>query len=128
MERMRVWSGAPWEKTVGYCRAVRAGNVVAVSGTAPVNPDGTTHAPGDGYRQARRCLAIIEAALGQVGAKMSDVIRTRMYVTDMARFGEYARAHGEVFGDVPPATSCVEVKGLVSPDMLIEIEADAVIA
>jgi isochorismate pyruvate lyase len=96
-------------------------------GTAPVADDGTTFAPGDGYHQTKRCLEIIHRALRELGASLEDVVRTRMYVTDIGRFEEYARAHGETFGAHPPATAMVEIKALVSPDMLIEVEADAVV-
>jgi isochorismate pyruvate lyase len=123
----RVFSGAQWEKTVGYCRAVRAGNHVFVSGSAPVAEGGGVHAPGDAYAQARRCLEIIDVALSKLGASLADVVRTRMFVTDISRWEEYGRAHGEIFGGNPPATSMVEVRRLIDPAMLIEIEADAVI-
>ncbi len=125
MERTRVHSGAPWEKRTGYCRAIRVGSQIFVSGTAPIAEDGSTFAPGDGYRQTRRCFEIVERALAELGATLRDVVRTRMYVTDIGRFEEYARAHGELFSDHPPATTMVEVKALVSPDMLIEVETDA---
>jgi enamine deaminase RidA (YjgF/YER057c/UK114 family) len=123
----RVFSGAPWEPIAGYCRAIRAGRHIFVSGTAPVGEGGGVHAPGDAYAQTRRCLEIIDRALGRLGASMSDVVRTRMFVTDIARFADYARAHGEVFATHPPATSMVEVRALVDPEMLIEIEADALV-
>lgn len=123
----RVFSGAEWEKKVGYCRAVEAGGQVFVSGTAPVRPGGGTHAPGDAYAQARRCIEIIEAALRELGAGLDAVTRTRMFVTDIARWAEYGRAHAEAFGAHPPATSMVEVRRLIEADMLIEIEADAVL-
>jgi enamine deaminase RidA (YjgF/YER057c/UK114 family) len=127
VERSRVYSGAPWEKPAGYCRAIKVGAQIHVSGTAPVAADGGTFAPGDGYRQARRCLEIVEKALQGLGASLADVVRTRMFVTDIGRFEEFARAHGEFFGAHPPATTMVEIKALVAPDMLIEIEADAVV-
>ena len=126
MEFKRVFSGAPWEKKVGYCRAVKAGPFVSVSGTAPVGDDGKTFAPGDAYAQTRRCLEIIQRALGQLGVDLSCVVRTRMYVTDISRWEAYGRAHQEFFGAHPPATTLVEVAKLVSPDMLIEVEVDAV--
>jgi isochorismate pyruvate lyase len=126
MHRERVQTGAPWESRVGYCRAIRAGEAIYVSGTAPVDPGGEVHAPGDGYAQARRCLEIIEQALAGLGAGLADVVRTRMFTTDIARWEAYGRAHAEAFGDHPPATSMVEVRALIHPDMLIEIEADAV--
>jgi enamine deaminase RidA (YjgF/YER057c/UK114 family) len=123
----RHHSGARWEGLVGYCRAVRAGDLVFVGGTAPVAPDGGVAAPGDGYGQARRCLEIIEEALAALGADASHVVRTRMFVTDATRWEEFGRAHREVFGAHPPAASMVEVKALIDPVMLIEIEADAVV-
>jgi len=124
----RAFSGARWEQQVGYCRAVRAGNHVFVSGTAPVAEDGAVFAPGDAYRQARRCLEIVEQALRALGADLSCVVRTRMFVTDVSRWAEFGRAHAECFGEHPPATSMVEVRSLIDPAMLIEIEADAVCA
>ncbi len=124
----RVSSGAPWEGLVGYCRAVRAGNLVVVSGTAPVGPDGQTFAPGDAYAQTRRCLQIIVEALGRLGAHPADVVRTRLYVTDITRWREYGRAHAEVFAAHPPATSMIQVAALIDPAMLVEIEAEAVCA
>jgi enamine deaminase RidA (YjgF/YER057c/UK114 family) len=128
MSVRRVHTGAPWEAQVGYCRAVRSGNQVFVSGTAPVAEGGGTHAPGDAYAQARRCLEILVGALRQLGAEPRHVVRTRMFVTDVSRWAEYGRAHAEVFAAHPPATSMVEVKALIAPDMLIEIEADALIS
>ena len=98
-----------------------------MTGTAPVADDGSTHAPGDAAAQTRRCLEIIERALGEVGATMADVVRTRMFVTDISRWQEYGQAHGEVFRTHPPCTTMVEVKALIDPDMLIEIEADAIV-
>ncbi len=124
----RVQSGAPWEGVVGYCRAIRTGQQIFVSGTAPVADDGSTFAPGDAYAQAKRCLEIALAALGRLGAEASHVVRTRMFVTDISRWQEYGRAHGEVFRDHPPATSMVEVRALIDPLMLIEIELDAVVS
>jgi isochorismate pyruvate lyase len=123
----RVYSGAPWEKQVGYCRAVRSGRHVFASGTAPVGEDGATYAPGDAYRQARRCLEILTRALAELGAPLSSVTRTRMLVTDITRWAEYGRAHQELFGAHPPATTMVEVRRLIADDMLIEIEADAIL-
>ena len=127
MDRQRVYSGAEWESQVAYCRAIRAGRLVYVTGTAPVAADGGVVAPGDGYAQARRCLEIIEEALGGVGASMADVVRTRMFVTDIGRWAEFGRAHREFFAAHPPAASMVEVKALIRPEMLIEIEVDAVV-
>ena len=122
----RVFTRAPWERVVGYCRAIRAGDHIYVTGTAPMADDGSVFAPGDAYAQARRCLEIIKRSLKQLGAEMSDVVRTRMFVTDIRRWEEFGKAHGEFFRDHPPATSMVEVKSLIDPAMLIEIEADAV--
>lgn len=123
----RIHTGAPWEQVVGYCRAVKRGPVVAVSGCAPVAQDGSTFAPGDHYLQAKRCLEIALKALKELGGGTQDVLRTRMFVTDIAQWKEYGRAHGECFGEHPPATSMVEVRKLIADDMLIEIELDAYI-
>jgi isochorismate pyruvate lyase len=122
----RAYSHAPWETEVGYCRAVRAGDHIYVTGTAPVADDGGVFAPGDGYAQARRCLEIIRKALNDLGAGLEHVVRTRMFVTDIKRWPEFGRAHREFFATHPPATTMVEVRALIHPDMLIEIEADAV--
>ena len=127
MSFQRVFSGAPWETDVGYCRALRSGDRIFVTGTAAVNSDGSVHAPGDGHAQALRCLEIIREALEGVGATLADVTRTRMFVTDIDRWAEYGRAHREVFGAHPPTTTMVEIRRLIHPDMLIEIEADAVV-
>ncbi len=124
MKFLRTFSGAPWESKVGYCRAIRAGDHIYVTGTAPVAEDGSCYAPGDAYAQAKRCIEIIERALSDLGAELSCVVRTRMFVTDISRWQEYGRAHGEFFADHPPATTMVEVKSLIDPEMLIEIEAD----
>jgi len=126
MEFRRTHSGAPWESRVGYCRALRAGAHIYVTGTAPVAEEGGVFAPGDAYAQAKRCFQIIERALNDLDADLSCVVRTRMFVTDISRWEEYGRAHGEVFGEHPPATTMVEVKALIDPAMLIEVEADAV--
>ena len=121
----RVFSGAPWEGKIGYCRALKAGDHIHVTGTAPVDEKGGVHAPGDAYAQTRRCLELVEKALAGLGAGMKEVVRTRMFVTDITLWREFGRAHKEVFGDFPPTTSMVEVRSLIHPDMLIEIEADA---
>lgn len=121
----RVFTGTPWEKQVGYCRAVRAGHHIYVTGTAPVEVDGKVHAPGDGYAQARRCFEIIQKILRELNADCRDVVRTRMFVTDIKRWQEFGRAHHEFFAEHPPATTMVEVKSLIDEAMLIEVEADA---
>ena len=126
MEFQRSYTGTPWESEVGYCRALRAGNLVFVTGTAPVEPDGSVHAPGDAEAQTRRCLEIIDGALLEVGADRRDVVRTRMFVTDATRWREYGRAHKEFFEGHDPTTSLVEVRSLIDPAMLVEIEVDAV--
>lgn len=127
MEFRRTFSKAPWEPQIGYCRALRAGNHIYVTGTAPVAEGGGVHAPGDATAQARRCLEIVGEALRALDADFSNVVRTRMFVTDMKRWAEFGVAHREVFGEHPPATSMVEVKSLIDPAMLIEIEVDAVV-
>lgn len=126
-KRMNIHTGAPWESKVGYCRAVRLGSHIAVSGTAPVGEDGEVVGVGDAYVQARRCIEIIEAALRDAGASLEDVIRTRIFVTDISQWEAVGRAHGEAFGDIFPVTSMVEVSALIDPDMLVEIEADAIV-
>lgn len=128
MKVVRHFTGSSWEPKVGYCRAVRAGDLVFVSGTAPVAEGGGIASPGDPYRQARRCLEIVAGALREVGADVSHVVRTRMFVADASRWEEIGRAHAEVFGAFPPATAMIEVKGFVDPTILVEIEADAVVA
>ncbi len=127
MSFQRVFSGARWESEVGYCRALRASERIFVTGTASVNRQGGVHAPGDAYTQAIRCLEIVQEALQGLGAGVEHVTRTRMFVTDIERWEEYGRAHQEVFGAHPPTTTMVEVRRLIHPDMLIEIEADAIV-
>jgi isochorismate pyruvate lyase len=127
MQFERVYSQAPWEAQVGYCRAIRAGGHIYVTGTAPVDDAGGVAAPGDASAQAARCLELVERALSGLGASRRDIVRTRMFVTDIERWAEYGRAHREFFGEHRPATTMVEVKRLIDPAMLIEIEADAVV-
>ena len=126
-DRLNIHTGAPWESIVGYCRAVRVGSHVAVTGTAAVGENGEVVGVGDANVQTRRCLEIIERALKDAGASLSDVVRTRIYVTDISQWEAVGRAHGEVFGEVYPATTMVEVSALIDPDMLVEIEADAIV-
>ncbi len=125
MARTNISSGTKWEPVVGYSRAVRVGPHIHVSGTTAVDASGTLIGLGDPYAQTAFILRKIEIALGQAGATMSQVVRTRMFVTDISGFEAIGRAHGEVFGDIRPASTMVEVKALVDAGMLVEIEADA---
>jgi enamine deaminase RidA (YjgF/YER057c/UK114 family) len=123
--RKQVSSGSKWEPLIGYCRAVRAGNIIAVTGTVGINADGTY--PPTLADQARRSLTIVKAAVEALGGKVSDVIRTRMFVTDIGQWEALGRVHGEFFGDIRPATTMVEVTKLIDTAALVEIEADAVV-
>jgi len=126
-DRIRVSSNSPYEPLIGFSRAVRAGDTVYVSGTVAWGPDGALVGPGDVYAQAKQAIANIDAALREAGASLRDVVRTRIYLTDISRWEEAARAHREAFAEVRPASSLLEVSRLAAPDMLVEIEAIAVV-
>ena len=126
--RTNYASGAVWESIVGYSRAVRIGNIIEVTGTVAVDEHNQVVGPGDAYEQARYILEKIAKILAQAGASMQDVVRTRMFVTDISRWQQYGKAHGEYFTDIRPCTSMIEVKGLIAPEYLIEIEATAIIS
>ncbi|NYZ74173.1 RidA family protein [Candidatus Micrarchaeota archaeon] len=127
MARKNITYNQPLEKEIGFARAVRIGNIIAVTGTAPIAKDGSVQAPGDVYGQAKRCLEIIKDVIEQAGGKLDNVIRTRIFIKDMKKWKDAARAHGEYFSKIQPACTFVEVSGFINPDWLIEIEADAVV-
>ena len=127
MNRTLVSSRSPYEKRIGFSRAVRVGDFIAVAGTGPIGPDGRTACPGDAYGQAKRCLEIVKDAIEDAGGRLEHVIRTRMMLTDISVWQDVARAHGEFFADIRPACTLVEVKGFVQPDWLVEFEADCLV-
>jgi enamine deaminase RidA (YjgF/YER057c/UK114 family) len=126
-QRQKVSSGSPYESVIGISRAVRAGSFVAVAGTAPLDAEGRTVAPGDAGAQARRCFEIVALALEQLGARLSDVVRTRILLTRIEDWKAVTRVHGEFFADVRPANTVMQVARFIEPDWLVEVEADAVI-
>ncbi len=128
VDRQKISSGGPWEALVGYSRAVRVGDQVFVSGCTAARADGTVSGVGDPYAQMVQALSVIEAALTKAGAQLSDVVRTRSFVTDISQWMDMARAHAEFFRQAMPAATVVEIRRLIHPDMLVEVEADAVIA
>ncbi len=126
-EYRRISSGSPFEPIIGLSRAVRSGPWIAVAGTAPLGPDGKTVHAGDVYAQTRRCLEIVAAAITQAGGSLSDVIRTRIMLTDIRQWREAARAHGEVFSEIRPANTVVQVAAFINPEWLVEVEADCLV-
>lgn len=128
MSRTNVSSGSPMEQPIGFSRASRIGNLISVAGTAPIALDGSTASPGDVYGQTNCCLKIIHQAIEEAGGKLEDVIRTRVMLTDISRWEEAAKAHGEFFAEIRPACTFVEVSGFIKEDWLVELEADCVVS
>lgn len=127
MARKNISSGSPYEQSIGFSRAVRIGNIISVSGTAPIAPDGSTAHPDDVYGQTKHCLDIIKRAIEGADGKLENVVRTRIMLKDISMWKEAARAHGEYFSEIKPACTFVEVKGFVAADWLVEIEADCIV-
>jgi len=128
MERQNISSGSRFEKPIGFSRAVRIGKIISVSGTAPIAEDGTTAYPNDLFKQTKRCIEIMKAAIIDAGGRLEDVIRTRIYLKDILKWEQAARAHGEYFSEIKPASTFVEVKGFIKADWLVETEADCVLS
>ena len=126
-KRKSIASGSPWEKPIGFSRASRIGNIIAVSGTSPIAPDGSTAYPGDVYSQTKCCIGIIKKAIEEAGGELEDVIRTRVMLKDISKWKEAAEAHGELFSEIRPACSFIEVRSFINPEWLVEVEADCVI-
>ena len=127
MKRKNISSGSPFEIPIGFSRAVRIGGIIAVAGTAPIGPDGSTSHPNDLYNQTKRCLEIMEKAISDAGGQLENVIRTRIYLKDISEWEKAAKAHGEYFSEIRPACTFIEVKGLINKEWLVETEADCVI-
>jgi enamine deaminase RidA (YjgF/YER057c/UK114 family) len=127
MKRINISSGSEFEKPIGFSRAVRIGNIISIAGTAPLAQDGSTSHPGDLYNQTKRCLEIIEKAITDAGGKLENVIRTRVFLKDISEWKKAAKAHGEYFSEIRPASTFIEVKGFINADWLVEMEADCVI-
>jgi enamine deaminase RidA (YjgF/YER057c/UK114 family) len=127
MTRQNISTGSKWEPVIGYSRAVKVGTLVFVSGTTGMGEDGKLVGPGDPYRQTLQAFKIVEKALAKAGGSLKDVVRTRLFVTDISRWEEYGRAHGEIFRDIRPATAMIQISRLIEPDMVVEVEADAVV-
>ena len=127
MPRNLISSGSEYEKPIGFSRAVRIGNIISVSGTAPIAPDGTTAYPGDMYNQTKTCINIMVKAIVEAGGQPEDIIRTRIFLTDISKWEQAAKAHGEYFSEIRPACTFVEVKGLIRNDWLVETEADCIL-